>query len=1327
MKEEDKMNKKFISLILSLFIVLTSFPTEYVQATSALNDIKGHWAEVEISRWVEKGIIEGYEDGTIKPNDRITRAEFVSLINRIVGYSELSQEQFLDVDVNAWYADDIKKARAAEYIRGYNNQFRPDAFMIRQDAAVILAKVFEINSSNQLKFNDHMAITEYAQDPVGALLENGYLKGYEDGTFRPGNYITRAETAKILSGIIAALYNEAGNVSSEVINGNVMINTPGVILENTVIQGDLYLTVGIQEGDVILDGVEVKGTVFVNGGGSNSVYFRNTILRNVIVNKKGNEAVRVVTSGNTSIENVTLKSPAKLEEKDLTGAGFTKVLIDSAIVFGAKVEFVGDFGQVDVQGKGTKLVAREARMNLKISADFVTVNDVVVENSKSYTVDRGKKVTEGPTSSSPSGPSSPSSPSSPSNPSNPSNPTNPVQNEWQLVWRDEFNGSEINMDNWSYDLPTNGRYNGEIQSYTQNNAFIEDGSLVIEARKEDITEPSGETYNYSSGKLITKGKQNWTYGKVEVKAKMPTGQGIWPAIWMMPEDEQFYGTWPKCGEIDIMELLGQTPNKVYGTIHYGEPHKESQGTYLLPEGESFGDDYYVYSMEWEPGEIRWYIDGVLFHTANDWYSNDSNNADDYTYPAPFDQDFFLIMNISVGGGWPGNPDDTTVFPQQMAVDYVRVYQKDEYPLRVKPDNEESEARGPLEDGNYIYNGDFSGDIPFATYWEFLEGPAGAAEVIVNEGAIHVQIENGGTADYSIQVIQKPINLEKGAKYKAVFEAKGAAERSLKVKIGGDGDRGWKDYAQEPRITVSTDWKTYEFEFTMNDDSDVKARYEFNMGLDHNDMWIRNVKLIKVADAPIIDPSTVVRKVLQTGNYIYNGTFDQGEGRMGYWDFIKDETANATYYVGSAVNERIFEARINNGGESAESVQLIQSGLNMENGKIYQLQFEASAEEARTIQLGIQSDEDGGLVYNTTLDIEAEKKLVQLEFTLNKTTDAIVKLVFNLGGNDSDVSIDNVFMQKKAVEGVEGNLLKNGIFDDLLSWTLDANNTGEATFEKSTGNQLKASISNVGTAGYNVQVYQDGVHLEKGETYEVSFDAQSTIDRAIIVQLQKTSDWTPYLQENVSLTNVLKPYTYTFTMTHDTDLAPRFSFALGNVAGTTYDPHEIYIDNVVIKKVIPITDLILNGTFDASKDHWEEYWGGVWEDAPAEAGNGTATGTATIVDGELEIAISTLGIKDYTPQIKQGNLSLEVGQTYTLTFSARALEARAIKVDVLDTSYAWYGGTTFDLTTDDKVYTLTFEASKSINDGVLSINFGTIADETSNATTVYLDNISLIKE
>ena len=429
--------------------------------------------------------------------------------------------------------------------------------------------------------------------------------------------------------------------------------------------------------------------------------------------------------------------------------------------------------------------------------------------------------------------------------------------EWKLVWHDEFEGKEINMDNWTYDVPSNGRWNGEIQSYTNNNAFIQDGALIIEAREETITESSGESYDYSSGKLITQGKQKFTYGRIEIRAKMPTGQGVWPALWMMPENEQLYGTWPVCGEIDIMEMLGNKPDEIHGTVHFGEPHQQIQGTYNLPKDQSFADDYHIYRIEWQPGRIEWYLDDVLYHTASDWYSKLGGSSQDYPYPAPFDQDFYIIMNISVGGSWPGNPDDTTVFPQQMAVDYIRVYEKEDYEVFAKPVLQEIEARKPLEDGNYLYNGRFDqGDFEVETAegeastvdeWTFFQGPAGVSTYSVSDGVLHVQIDKGGETDYAVQVFQTPVHLKQGSSYEVSFDVKADEEREIKIKIGSDGDRNWVDYANEPPMTVSTEWSTLTFTFEMSDETDVKARFEFNMGLNDADVYIKNVRIGEVSE------------------------------------------------------------------------------------------------------------------------------------------------------------------------------------------------------------------------------------------------------------------------------------------------------------------------------------------------------------------------------------------------------------------------------------------------------------------------------------------------
>ncbi len=227
---------------------------------------------------------------------------------------------------------------------------------------------------------------------------------------------------------------------------------------------------------------------------------------------------------------------------------------------------------------------------------------------------------------------------------------------WTLVWDDEFDSTAINLSKWSYEVGGNGWGNSELEYYTSrpNNAYVDSGFLVIQALKENYLGNS-----YTSARLVTKNKGDWLYGRIEVRAKLPYGKGIWPAIWMMPTDS-YYGGWPLSGEIDIMELLGDKPNKVYGTIHFGETNQQRQGSYTLPTG-FFSDGFHLFAIEWDSTSISWFVDSSMFFR---------------TYiDSPFDKRFYLILNVAVGGDWPGNPDYTTVFPQQMVVDYVRVYKR----------------------------------------------------------------------------------------------------------------------------------------------------------------------------------------------------------------------------------------------------------------------------------------------------------------------------------------------------------------------------------------------------------------------------------------------------------------------------------------------------------------------------------------------------------------------------------------------------------------------------------------------------------------------------
>jgi beta-glucanase (GH16 family) len=246
--------------------------------------------------------------------------------------------------------------------------------------------------------------------------------------------------------------------------------------------------------------------------------------------------------------------------------------------------------------------------------------------------------------------------------------------DWQLVWSDEFDGTNVDTTKWAFDLGDGGWGNSELEYYTSrtNNARIEDGQLVIEARQESYSGSS-----YTSARLLTKGKWSWTYGRIEARIKIPRGQGLWPAFWMLGANIGTAG-WPTCGEIDIMENIGREPTIVHGTAH-GPGYSGGNGIggpYSLPGGAAFADDFHIYAVEWTTNQIKWFVDGHQYFMVAP-----ANLPNGTTWV--FTQPQFVLLNVAVGGSWPGNPDGTTTFPQRMTVDYVRVY--DYVPAVVPPD------------------------------------------------------------------------------------------------------------------------------------------------------------------------------------------------------------------------------------------------------------------------------------------------------------------------------------------------------------------------------------------------------------------------------------------------------------------------------------------------------------------------------------------------------------------------------------------------------------------------------------------------------------------
>jgi beta-glucanase (GH16 family) len=265
---------------------------------------------------------------------------------------------------------------------------------------------------------------------------------------------------------------------------------------------------------------------------------------------------------------------------------------------------------------------------------------------------------------------------------------------WKLVWADEFSGTALDPNKWSCD-EGNGFYighinlfirgwgNNELECYTDRpeNVYVKDGLLHIRAVKE-----SYYGCRYTSARLLTRDHFSKLYGRFEFKAKLPVGKGMWPAIWLLPADKT-YGTWPASGEIDIAEARGQQPTRVLGTLHFGSTgsgHDWQEDDFEFPQGQNV-NDFHVYALEWEPGVIRYYIDDTLYATKRWWWSSSQpdngghhNRPDASTlnaWPAPFDKPFYILMNLAVGGNFLGDPDSKTVFPQEMLVQYVRMYDR----------------------------------------------------------------------------------------------------------------------------------------------------------------------------------------------------------------------------------------------------------------------------------------------------------------------------------------------------------------------------------------------------------------------------------------------------------------------------------------------------------------------------------------------------------------------------------------------------------------------------------------------------------------------------
>lgn len=403
--------------------------------------------------------------------------------------------------------------------------------------------------------------------------------------------------------------------------------------------------------------------------------------------------------------------------------------------------------------------------------------------------------------------------------------------EWKLIWADEFDGEQLDTEKWGYDLgnwllnesgalESYGWGNNEKQFYTDQNTSLSDGLLTISAKKESYTDAVQGAYDYTSSRLSTKHKFSLCGGKIEVRARMDSGKSLWPAIWMLPEDT-VYGKWAASGEIDIMEGWGSKPDQICGTIHFGDTWPNN--TYLTKdyffENGTTVEEWHTYGIEWDASKIRWFVDGECFSEQTEWYSTGR------AFPAPFNQNFYLILNLAVGGqfdGVNGVDADPSIFENGakcMQVDYVRVYQK----------------------SNHTF---YPSELPSPSLIGYFEGSD--AELKNSDAGTELTIRSVGNLEYGVMGIYGGQMLSAGQSYTLSFRTAASTVRTMRVTVEDDAYHRYLDEC----IVLSDQKQHYSFTFTVP--IDMNADIKFQLGYFENDgaLPTHTVQLSDLVLAPL---------------------------------------------------------------------------------------------------------------------------------------------------------------------------------------------------------------------------------------------------------------------------------------------------------------------------------------------------------------------------------------------------------------------------------------------------------------------------------------------
>jgi len=755
--------------------------------------------------------------------------------------------------------------------------------------------------------------------------------------------------------------------------------------------------------------------------------------------------------------------------------------------------------------------------------------------------------------------------------------------EWVLVWSDEFEGGEgpgfhngLDLSVWEIQtgngatMGLTGWGNGEIQYYHGDNVWVEDGMLHIEARLESRGSAAEGFWRHTSGRIRSVGTAGYRdafghgmsvrYGRIEASISLPLGDGLWPAFWMMPTYD-IYGTWAASGEIDIMEARGRQPHMTTSAIHYGGmwPHNTHSHASLdlrTLDPNLTINDFIQYAVEWEPGEMRFFVNDHLFWTVNEWHAlvpGMENMGTTYMWPAPFDQYFHVLLNLAIGGWFDGGvePDDS-LFDETVLkrVEYVRVWEytgefPDRTPPVLLPEQVPPGAKEMIPPGGQIWDTNFTnvirtaplpGDTGFPTRdgWELFSGPFGGniSSYNVTDGTMHVGISAAGGPVYANQLMQR-VSLVRGRHYRLSFDASAAAPRSLNARLSQGANPGWIAYTNfNPNLTTNT--QSFSHYFTMTGETNLNARLEINMGGSAHDIWIGNIALVEVPYIP--EGADVLKTPLPNGNMVWNGSFDQGRDGMIFWRRTEGDADMTVHHA-----RRQLEVTNIPSEAAPEDVRISQGRIPFANDT-FRLSFDAAGD--RMLGFRVLSMDGNVLFYESEFELVGNFQRYTLDFTLQNVPHINRELQIQfLFGDSSEVLLDNVRIERltttdRDFTGVRMHPLDNGdFFAEMRSWE-QANDSGG--FAATTINDGVATIdvTALGINPWSVIMMNNGLQVHSGFIYAVEFDISGTVPRNIQLVVE-TPAFARRLQPMVPVTTTTTTHRFEFTAVNNEILDLKF--------------------------------------------------------------------------------------------------------------------------------------------------------------------------------------------